>query len=144
MILAWIALIVLAAWVGMIWYFGGGQWGRNQTQAIIDRLRRYPRVHAFLDRHHGKFRASFHYIEFAGMTLILYSLAAWMFGRGVAEWSYMRAAVAAVISAVAAYLDEVHQLRSGTRQFRRVDYLHSCCGIAIALMILRYAAFFAE
>lgn len=135
----WI-LILLLGWLGMIFYFGRGKWGRSQTQEIIDRLKATPGVRAFLDRHHGKLRASFHYVEFAGLTLILYGLLG-SFGRHpFSDWAAWRAAAAGLGSALGALLDELHQLTSGTRQFRFVDYLHSCCGISLALLFIRYWA----
>lgn len=120
----------------LIWYLGSGRFGRNQTQGWIDRLRSQPKVWAFLDRHHGKFRASAHYFEFGGLFLVLYWCWESWFGTGAWDWNPARGAVIAVACAVAAYLDEVHQLKSGTRQFRRVDFLHSLCGIAIAALIV--------
>ncbi len=137
MTILWIVLI-LAAWIAMIFYFGQGKWGRSQTQQLIDRLRAHPRIHAFLDRHHGKFRAAFHYLEFGGLTLLVYTGLTWWADGSLREWSDARGAVSGGIGALAALLDELHQKMSSTRQFRRVDYLHSLCGIAIALLLLRY------
>lgn len=128
----------LASVLGVIWYLGGGSFGRAQTQAWIDRLARMPRLHAWLNRHHGKFRAAAHYIEFGGLFLALYWLCGTLRGIGMA-WEPVQAAALGVLSAVAAWLDELHQLRSGTRQFRREDFLHSCCGVSIAAAIVRYA-----
>lgn len=128
--------ILALLWLAMIVYFGTGKWGRAQTQALIDRLRSHPRLHGLMDRYHGNLRAAFHYVEFGGLTLIVYGLLGGVFGQG--GWHDGRAALAGAVSALAALLDELHQLRSGSRQFRRVDYLHSCCGIALALFFLRY------
>lgn len=132
------ALVVIA---GVIYYLGGGGFGRAQTQGWIDRFRRHPRIYTFLDRHHGKFRASAHYFEFGGLYLILYWLWDAVDGGG---WHFRpgAAAVIALTCVFAAWLDEMHQLQSGTRQFRRVDFLHSCCGIAIAAAIVYYQAMF--
>lgn len=132
-----VALVVVLA---VIWYLGGGQFGRSQTQAWIDRVRRMPRLYGWLDRHHGKFRASVHYVEFGGLFLVLYWLGDAVLWGGEREprmtfrWSL--AGVAAAVSVVAAFLDEMHQLQSGTRQFRRVDFLHSCCGVTLAMGIV--------
>lgn len=129
-------LIALFAIGAIIWYLGGGSFGRAQTQAWIDRARRFPRLYAFLNKHHGKFRASAHYIEFGGLFLVLYWLYDIIFSGGDFRFQWLPAIIIWIASAVAAYADEMHQLRSGTRQFRRVDFLHSCCGITIALAII--------
>jgi len=132
--------ILLIAWICMIAYFGTGKWGRTQTQRLIDRARDSPSLHAFLDRHHGKFRASFHYIEFGGLTLILYGLFSSLGGHPFTTWGVWRAGGAGVLAAGAALADELHQRTSSSRRFRAVDYLHSCCGISLALLAIRYAA----
>ncbi len=131
-----IPLFVLGALIGLIWFLGTGRFGRAQSQAWIDRLRSHPRVFAFLDRHHGKFRASVHYFEFGGMFLALYWCADAWFGGGDWTWRPLWGVAIACGCALAAHLDELHQLKSGTRQYRRVDFLHSCCGIAIAALIV--------
>lgn len=129
-------LVALAALAALIYFLGGGQFGRAQSQAWIDRTRQHPRVHAFLDRHHGKFRAATHYFEFGGLFLVLY----WLYDRvrTGGEWQFSTAAtiVIALICAGAAYLDELHQLRSGTRQFRKIDFVHSCLGISVAAIMV--------
>ena len=130
-----IFLIILAA---IIFYLGTGSFGRNQTQAWIDRVKKYPAVHGFLNKHHGKFRASGHYIEFGGLFLVLYWCWDSWFSTGHFSFSALPSIVIAIICAIAAYLDEVHQLQSGTRQFRRVDFFHSLCGIHIAMLIVAY------
>ncbi|MBX3729092.1 MAG: VanZ family protein [Candidatus Sumerlaeia bacterium] len=135
-----LALGALAGLVALIWYLGGGSFGRAQTQAWIERVRSMPRVYGFLDRHHGKFRASAHYVEFGGLFLILYWVWDLFLGPGGLAWWPARAGILAVACAAAAWLDEMHQLRSGTRQFRRVDFLHSCCGIALAALAICYQA----
>src|SRR5437868_6648434 len=116
-------IVVLAFWTGMLWWLGGGMFGRAQTQAWIDRFSKAPRIHAFLDRHHGKFRAAVHYVEFGGLYLALYWVYDAVFARGRVEFLPVAFVVIALICAVAALLDELHQLKSGTRQFRRVDFL---------------------
>jgi len=129
-------LLLLGALAWMIWYLGGGSFGRAQTQAWIDHLRAMPRLYVFLDRNHGKFRAAMHYVEFGGLFLALYWLQDAAIGGGEFAFRGLPSAIIAVACAVAALLDEMHQLKSGTRQFRRVDFLHSCCGIAIAMALV--------
>lgn len=133
-----VSLLALGAVAILIWYLGTGRFGRAQTQVWIDRVRSRPRLHAFLDRHHGKFRASAHYVEFGGLFLVLYWLWDVWVADGLMVWSPLLAAVLGVICAVAAWADEVHQLRSGTRQFRREDFLHSLCGISLAALLVCY------
>lgn len=124
--------------MALIWYLGGGQFGRGQTQRWIDRAGRWPRLHRFLDRHHGKFRASAHYVEFGGLFLVLYWLFDVLFRNGLLIFEIIPALIIALISVLAAYLDELHQLKSGTRQFRREDFLHSCCGVSMAMAAVLY------
>jgi hypothetical protein len=133
-------LVTLAALAGVIWYLGTGRFGRAQTQAWIDRAHRNPRLHRLLNDHHGSLRASGHYFEFGGLFLVLYWLVDAAVGGGGWGWHPLWAAGLWVVCAVAAWLDELHQLQSGTRQFRRVDFLHSCCGISIAAAIVFYQA----
>ncbi|MEQ8821489.1 MAG: VanZ family protein [Sumerlaeia bacterium] len=133
-----IQAFALAAIGGLIFWLGSGRFGRSQTQAWIDRLRARPKVFAFFDRHHGAFRALAHYVEFGGLFLILYWCWDGWFGDGRFTWHPLRAGIVAAACALAAYLDEVHQLQSGSRQFRRVDFLYSLCGIAIAALIVCY------
>lgn len=130
--------IALAGTLGVIWYLGTGKFGRAQTQAWIDRAREHPRLFALLDRHHGKFRAAGHYVEFGGLFLVLTWLTGAVRGTGMA-WDALQSLVIAVVCIVAAYLDEKHQLMSGTRQFRREDFLHSICGVCIAGALVFYA-----
>lgn len=132
-------LLALILVVSVIWYLGGGQFGRSQTQRWINRAGRWPRLHRFLDRHHGKFRAAAHYFEFGGLFLVLYWLWDVLFRDGRYVFEMIPALIIAMISVFAAYLDEMHQLKSGTRQFRREDFLHSCCGVAIAMAIVLHA-----
>lgn len=135
-------IIVLALLLGVIWYLGGAGFGRGQTQVWIDRVRAMPRLHAFLDKHHGKFRASGHYFEFGGLFLALYWLVGTATKRGMA-WNAWLAIGIGVVCVIAAVLDELHQLKGGTRQFRREDLLHSTCGIALAAAMVFYADMFA-
>lgn len=129
-------LLALAAGGGVIWFLGSGRFGRAQTQRWIDKAHAVPALHEFLNKHHGKFRAAAHYVEFGGLFLVLYWLWDAAFGSRVLAFRWLPALAIAVIGVVAAYLDELHQLRSGTRKFRRVDLLHSTCGIAIAMALL--------
>jgi VanZ family protein len=120
----------------MIWWLGGGQFGRDQTQGWINALARFPKLQLWLNRKHGNIRAAAHYVEFGGLYLVLYWLVDEIFGNGMLLFHWPQATALWVICAVAAWLDEMHQLRSGSRQFRRVDFLHSCCGITIAMAMI--------
>jgi len=131
-------LVALTALLGIIWYLGTGRFGRAQTQAWIDRVRDHPRLYALLERHHGKFRAAGHYFEFGGLYLVLYWLYDGLWARSGLRFELGPAITIAAVCAIAAYLDELHQLRSGTRQFRRVDFLHSLCGISLAAATIQY------
>lgn len=135
-------IAALAAVVGLIWYLGGGSFGRNQTQAWIDRVRAVPWLFQFLDRYHGNFRAAAHYVEFGGLFLVLYWLWEALWAREGFLFRWPVAGVIALVCVVAAWADEMHQLKSGTRQFRRVDFLHSCCGITIAMAIVYFQSMF--
>lgn len=126
----WLWLIVFF-WVGVIYLFGRSGFGRANTQALIDKVKHHPALWAFLDRHHGKFRASFHYIEFGFCYAILYlALGAgnlrWGYGRGLAVWG---------ITSILALLDEIHQKKRGGRCFRRIDLLHSILGAGLAMLL---------
>ncbi len=136
-----IPIFTLIVLVGIIWFLGTGRFGRAQTQAWIDRVRSHPKLFAFLDKHHGKFRASVHYFEFGGMFLVLYWCADAWFGGGEWTWRPLQGLGIAAVCALAAHLDELHQLKSGTRQYRRVDFLHSCCGISIAALLVCWQDF---
>lgn len=131
-------IAALAVTLATIWYLGTGRFGRAQTQAWIDRARACPRLFAILDRHHGKFRAAGHYVEFGGLFLVLYWLVGTARETGM-RWNPPAAAIIGAVCIVAAYLDEKHQLMSGTRQFRREDFLHSICGITGAAAVVFYA-----
>ena len=127
-ILLW---LLAAIWLGVIYYFGRAGFGRANTQAIIDKVRNHPRLWTFLDRHHGKIRASFHYFEFGLCYAILYL--AFTFGK--IEWYYGRGFAAWFITGLLAFLDEMHQKKSGGRCFRRIDLLHSILGGSIVMLI---------
>lgn len=131
-------IAALAGTLATIWYLGTGKFGRAQTQAWIDRARAHPRLFAMLDRHHGKFRAAGHYVEFGGLFFVLYWLVGAVRKTGM-QWEAPAAAIIGTVCIVAAYLDEKHQLMSGTRQFRREDFLHSICGITAAAAVVFYA-----
>lgn len=132
-------ILLLAGLLAMIWYLGSANFGRAQTQAWIDRVKSQPRLHAWLNRHHGKFRAAGHYVEFGGLFLVLYWLYDEVWAHASMRFDPVVALALAFICVVIAYIDEKHQLSSGARQFRRVDFLHSCCGITIAAAIVEYA-----
>jgi VanZ family protein len=115
----WIAL----AWIALI-SFGGSRWfGRDGTQRLIDRWRENPRVHAFLNRHHGEIRASFHYIEFGPLSLVVYLIFHLNWGSGL--WTWWAALLTILICTLLAYLDEKRQELTPGRQFRTVDFIHS-------------------
>ncbi len=124
--------IVTIAWMAAIFFLGASAFGRAGTQGWIDRLRSHPRLHAWLDRHHGKFRAAFHYVEFTTLTWLLY----WALGRGDWGWADARAALAYALSCGYAYVDEWHQSRTPGRQFRPVDFIHSLLGATLAVGVL--------
>lgn len=133
-------ILFLSGMIAVIWYLGTGRFGRSQTQEWIDRVRAHPRLFAFLDKHHGKFRAAGHYVEFGGLFLVLYWCWDAILSEGTFSWQPIPALAIAAVCVVAAWLDEMHQLRSGTRQFRRVDFLHSCCGISLAALAICWQA----
>lgn len=133
----WFYIGLVVVWLGLIYWGGTSRFGRGQTQLLIDRLRHKPRVHAFLDRHHGHIRASFHYLEFGPLSLLVYIV----LNRGLGRWSWSSAAAALAICYVLAYLDEKRQQRTAGRQFRRIDLMHSILGatlmqVAIALLAI--------
>ncbi len=120
-------------WIAFIYFMGSPRFGRQGTQSWIDRAAMYPRLQAFLNRHHGRFRAGFHYVEYVTLTLLLY----WSFNFGSWKWSDMRGAIAYLISCLCAYLDELHQSRTPGRCFRPIDFLHSLLGSTLALGAIR-------
>ena len=135
------SLVAAAALVALIWFLGTGRFGRAQTQAWIERWTPPgSTARRLLDKHHGALRASAHYLEFGGLFLVLYW--AWESTVDDGAWGFepARAAILALVCGVAAYLDEMHQLQSGTRQFRRVDFLHSLSGVSIAALIVAMQA----
>src|SRR5690606_32347750 len=101
----------------VIWLLGSGRFGREGTQRLIDRFRAVPAVHRFLNRHHGTLRASGHYVQFGGLFVVLYWLADSAAGEGRFSFRWLIAVPCAFVSFAAAYLDELHQLRSGKRMF---------------------------
>ena len=125
----WLLWILLAAWMGLILYLGSSRFGRAGTQAWIDRWRSHPALHGWLNRHHGKFRAGSHYVEFIALVLILYGA----LGLGSWEWSDLRAAFAYAATCGYAYIDELHQSRTPGRMFRRIDFIHSLAGATIGI-----------
>ena len=131
-------LATLGGVLALIWYLGGGKFGRGQTQRWIDHTRRWPAVNRLLERLHGNARAAAHYVEFGALFLALYWVQDTFLGSGHLLFEWIPSVVVAMLCAAAAWLDELHQLRSGGRQFRRVDFLHSCCGITIAMAIIFY------
>lgn len=123
----WLAVVF---WGGVIYYFGRAGFGRSSTQKIIDKAKHHPRLWNFLDRRHGQFRASFHYIEFGVCYVILYLAISggrleWFYGRGLGVWG---------ATCLLALLDELHQKGSGGRCFRRVDLLHSILGASLVML----------
>lgn len=130
-------LIALIATATLIWFLGSGRFGRAQTQEWIDRFCKWPAVHRTLNEHHGKIRALGHYVEFGGLFLVLFWLYDSLWADGKFVFAPLPAVIIGIICMVAALLDELHQLQSGTRQFRRVDFLHSCCGIALAALLVQ-------
>ncbi|MCC6546147.1 VanZ family protein [Candidatus Sumerlaeota bacterium] len=129
-------IMAVVAMIALIYWLGGRGFGRAQSQAWIDRVRNRPRVHAWLERHHSHIRASAHYFEFGGLFLILYWLWDVALGGGLFRFRILPVIVIAPICALAAHLDELHQLRNGGRQYRREDFIHSCRGIALAAGIV--------
>lgn len=124
--------MAVGLWLGVIYYFGRAGFGRANTQALIDKCKKFTRLWEFLDRHHGKFRASFHYIEFGLCYLILFTA----LGGGLIEWRYSRGLLVWLVTGILAILDEVHQKKSGGRCFRRVDLLHSILGATLVMLAL--------
>jgi hypothetical protein len=121
--------------VGLIYYFGSAGFGRSDTQRLIDGMRADPRLTAlacWFDRHHGRLRASFHYVEFGGLTFVLIGLVTGGTFAFTTVWPYVVWAGACV----GAYFDEVHQSRNPGRCFRRIDFLHSLMGATGMLGLL--------
>jgi VanZ like family len=129
MIKAW--WIIAVIWLGVIYYFGQAGFGRANSQALIDKLKKYPRLWLFFDRQHGNIRASFHYIEFG----ICYAVIFFTVCLGNLQWHYGKAFLAWFITCFLAFLDEMHQKGSGGRCFRRIDLLHSMLGASIVMLL---------
>ena len=125
-------------WAIFIFFMGTSRFGRSGTQSWIDRLESHASIHAFLHRHHGKFRAAFHYVEFTTLTVLLY----WALGRERWEWSPGRALLAYSVSCACAYLDELHQSRTPGRMFRKIDFLHSLFAATLAVVGIYCAILF--
>ena len=125
--------LIAAAWIVMIFVMGGSpRFGRRGTQRWIDAVKGMPRLNKFLNRHHGAFRAGFHYVEFIGLYLALY----WAVSRGSWQWHYGWGLGIFVAACVYAYIDETHQARTPGRMFRRIDFMHSLMGVAIGLAVV--------
>ena len=125
----WLGFI---AWVGVIYYFGRTGFGRTNTQALIDRFRNHQRLWKFLDRHHGGFRALFHYVEFGACYAVLY----FAMTGGRLHWDYAKGMGSWALSFALAFLDEMHQKRCGGRCFRRIDLLHSMLGSSLIMLTI--------
>ena len=124
--------LVVGFWVAVIYYFGRAGFGRANTQALIDKCKKYPHLWGFLDRNHGKIRASFHYFEFGLCYLILFTALC----GGRIEWHYARGFLVWLATGILAFLDEMHQKKSGGRCFRRIDLLHSILGATLVMLVL--------
>lgn len=128
-----------AALIALI-FFGGSRWfGRSGTQGLIDRFESYPRFHALLNRWHGEIRASFHYIEFGGLSLLSHLLLRHWWPEGV--WSWQAALITIPLCTVIAFLDEKRQELTPGRQFRLMDFHCSVRGLLLMQMIIGSVAF---
>lgn len=119
----------------LIYYFGTERFGRGGTQRWIEALRASPRgarLALWCDRHHGRLRAGFHYVEFGTFTFVLIALAT----RGTFRFDTLWPYLAWAASCGVAYLDELHQSRTPGRCFRRIDFLHSLFGATLMLAFL--------
>lgn len=129
---------VSLGWMVLILYLGSGQFGRDGSQKLIDQYcATHPRVKDFFNRWHGHFRASFHYIEFCTLTLLLYLLFS-----GLSPVIKPLSALAAwVIASIYAWVDEHRQSLTPGRQFRRQDFMHSLfgCELSVLAILLYYA-----
>src|SRR5690606_6202060 len=87
----------------------------------------------FFNRHHGFFRASFHYVEFSTLCVIAVGATTWGTFHITSFWPY----AAWAFTMVVAYLDELHQSRTPGRMFRRIDFMHSLLGASLAFLIIQ-------
>lgn len=129
---------IVIGWVGLILFGGSRLFGRSSTQRMIDRWRNSPQIYAFLNRHHGAIRASFHYLEFGTLSLFLYMLLRIHWSEGL--WSWQATVVTLIVSALLAYLDEKRQELTPGRQFRTVDFVHSLIGLTGMQVIIALVA----
>ncbi len=127
-LLLWLLALL---WGGAIYYFGRAGFGRADSQRWLDRLKNHPGLRAFFNRHHSKFRAAFHYVEFGAGYFILYFAAS----GGYIGWDYARGLGVWIATSVLAFLDELHQKASGGRCFRRIDLLHSILGASLIMLL---------
>ena len=116
--------------MALILYLGGARFGRDGSQAMIDRWGRGPRLGAWLNRHHGALRAGFHYVEFVTLAVLLYMALGWALetppiGRMAMAWA---------AAAGWAWVDEYRQSLTPGRMFRRIDFLHSLAGTTIGAL----------
>lgn len=128
-----------AALIALI-FFGGSRWfGRSGTQGLIDRFQSHPRIQTFLNEWHGEIRASFHYIEFGGLSLLSYLLLRHWWPDGF--WSWQAALITIPLTTVIAYFDEKRQELTPGRQFRQMDFHCSVRGLLLMQIIIGAVAF---
>jgi hypothetical protein len=129
--------LLTLGWVGLIYFGGTARFGRAQTQAWIDAIAAHPLGRPFgllLNAMHGGLRASTHYIEFAGLCLLMVGVATLGTFRigDYLPWAFL----AFGITCMVAWLDELHQSRTPGRQFRRIDFMHSLAGASLMFIVL--------
>jgi VanZ family protein len=130
--------LIALGWVALIFFGGSGWFGRSGTQSLIDSLRGSPRLQGLLNRWHGEIRASFHYIEFGTLSLIVYLIFHLNWGAGL--WTGWAAPATLAICAILAYLDEKRQELTPGRQFRTIDFIHSLIGLSAMQVIIALVA----
>lgn len=126
----WIFLAIAAFWGAVIYLGGSSKFGRDETQKWIDTLLKRPGgrgLARFLNRRHGMFRASFHYIEFGALCAISVGVVT----LGTYEMDRPLAILAYGFTCLCAYLDELHQAKTPGRQFRRIDVMHGILGASL-------------
>jgi VanZ family protein len=133
-----VLIVIALAWVALIFFGGSRFFGRSSTQRLIDHWRNSPRVYAFLNRHHGAIRASFHYIEFGTLSLILHMVLRLHWSEGL--WSWQATALTLIVTSLLAYLDEKRQELTPGRQFRTIDFIHSMIGLTAMQVIIALVA----